>query len=217
MYMGMRDKDITSDLLLYEKHLAEMCLDAASQTDDQTLLRDLLSCLEECQMHRLQLFQAMNARGWYNPAFMDPQDILRSRQHLAQAQQEMQQTFSQLQGQMGMNTGMMAGTQAGLQTAQVGPVAGGFTQGGFTGGMGTTQPTFTTPQPAYAPATTGYGGQTGSYPGSQQAWNAAGGTTTQPAASGQAGLRATQQSGGVSLGLSSGPSLSGALDREDRD
>lgn len=96
----LTDKELVSDLLLSHKLLAHQCSDTESQTDDPALLRDLSQIGSDEQQIRLQIYLAMNQRGWYNPQLIDQSQI-------DQARSKFQATAAQFR-----NTSYAAGQQS---------------------------------------------------------------------------------------------------------
>lgn len=87
----MGDKEILTACLNSHKDLAHQYLEAANHTDDQQLLHALMSLCQEEQQARLQIYNAMHQRGWYNPAAIDQQQVQKLQQTMNQTRHELRQ------------------------------------------------------------------------------------------------------------------------------
>ncbi|HYG56892.1 MAG TPA: spore coat protein [Symbiobacteriaceae bacterium] len=92
------DRDLVTDCLVAEKALAHHYSTAVEHTDDGALMQTLMNLCADAQQNRLQIYQLMHRRGWYNPSQADPMTV-------AQSAQKFTQTHHQLQSQVGWNQG----------------------------------------------------------------------------------------------------------------
>lgn len=86
----LSDRDMLTDCLLTEKHLAQQYLAAADHIDDPALLQTIMNICTDEQQCRLNIYELMNHRGWYNPAQADAQTVSQSIQNFQQTQQQLQ-------------------------------------------------------------------------------------------------------------------------------
>ncbi|MBO8141178.1 MAG: spore coat protein [Firmicutes bacterium] len=89
MTQMLTDKEILTDCLVSQKRLAHDYLACADHTDDPQLLQVLMNLSAEEQQTRLQIFQAMQQRGWYNPQPISPQQVQQAQHNFSQAQQQL--------------------------------------------------------------------------------------------------------------------------------
>lgn len=86
----LSDKEILTDCLASQKHVARDYLACAEHVDDPQLLQVLMNLCAEEQHARLQIYQAMHQRGWYNPQPISPQQVQQAQQQFNQVRQQLQ-------------------------------------------------------------------------------------------------------------------------------
>lgn len=94
----LTDKEVLSLLLAQQKHLAEEYNHTASHTDDPQLLQTLTNLMADEHRTRLQIYQAMHQRGWYNPKSIDQNQIEQAKQKFSQTRQRLQSLVTQANG-----------------------------------------------------------------------------------------------------------------------
>jgi len=92
------DKEILTDCLVAQKNISHHYLMAADHSDDVNLLQTLMEICTDEQNIRLQIYQVMHQRGFYNPARADQQSV-------SQSVSKITQTLHHLQGQIGTQIG----------------------------------------------------------------------------------------------------------------
>jgi spore coat protein F len=95
----MKEKDVLGSALSSQKHISHAYHAACEHVDDPHLLRELCSLMEEEQELRLQVYQAMHQRGWYNPKTISNQQLQQAKQQFQQMQQQIQQSWPQFSAQ----------------------------------------------------------------------------------------------------------------------
>lgn len=86
----LSDRDILTDCLASQKHIAHDYLATADHADDPQLLNVLMNLCAEEHQTRLQIYQAMHQRGWYNPQSISPQQVQQAQQQFSQVRQRLQ-------------------------------------------------------------------------------------------------------------------------------
>lgn len=100
----LSDKEILTLLLLQQKVLAEEYNHTANHTDDPALLQTLTQINTEKQQNRLQIYQAMNQRGWYNPQPIDENQLNQAKQKFSQSRTKIQSITSSQPNRFGQQT-----------------------------------------------------------------------------------------------------------------
>lgn len=95
----LTDKDILSSALLSVKSMTHAYNEAASQTDDPQLVRELCEMISEEHNARMAIFEAMRQRGWYNPQLIDQQQLRQAQQRFGQMSQATTQSWTAPQPQ----------------------------------------------------------------------------------------------------------------------
>jgi len=86
----LSDRDILTDCLASQKHIAHDYLACANHADDPQLLNVLMNLCAEEHQTRLQIYQAMHQRGWYNPQPVAVQQVQQAQQQFNQVRQRLQ-------------------------------------------------------------------------------------------------------------------------------
>lgn len=95
----MTDKDVLGCALATIKHQAHLYHGLCEHTGNAQLLQEISNLLFEKQKQRLKIFQAMNARGWYNPQLIASDQLQQHKSRMVTVLQQLQQQVSGSQNQ----------------------------------------------------------------------------------------------------------------------
>lgn len=89
----LNDEQALNVAIAAQKHMAHLYNACAEHASDPQMLQELVSLLGEEQELRLQVYQAMNQRGWYNPQPISQQQLDQAKQSFQQKQQSLRQSL----------------------------------------------------------------------------------------------------------------------------
>lgn len=92
--MQISDRELLTSSLTAHKHQAEQYLSTADHSASPGFLQLLMDLCSQEQQSRLQVYHAMNQRGWYNPKSMDQQQMQQALQNFNQKRSELQQAVN---------------------------------------------------------------------------------------------------------------------------
>lgn len=86
----LSEKEIMHDLLASEKQVCSAYNVGITESSCNKLRKHLTNCLEDSQQIQMEIFEAMQRRGWYETKKAQPQDVQNAKTKFAQEQQQLQ-------------------------------------------------------------------------------------------------------------------------------
>jgi len=87
---GLSEKELMQDLLASEKQVCSAYNVGITESSCNNLRQHLTNCLNDTQEIQMEIFQAMNKRGWYQTKKAQPQDVQTAKTKYAQELQQLQ-------------------------------------------------------------------------------------------------------------------------------
>jgi spore coat protein CotF len=84
----LTDQDIAQCLLKDEKSICNMINSAILEAGNDNLRQDWVNCLQNSYRTQKKVFDAMNQKGWYQPAKADMQQLSQAQTQFANNQMQ---------------------------------------------------------------------------------------------------------------------------------
>ncbi len=86
---GMTEQEIMNDAISNEKHLINAYATFVAEATCQNLRNELTKIITETQQIQFELFNAMNARGWYNIKNAPMEEVQQTAQKYTQVKNQL--------------------------------------------------------------------------------------------------------------------------------
>lgn len=82
------DQDIAQTMLKDEKFMCNLINNSILEASNDNLRRDWSTCMQNTQQMQKKVFDAMNQKGWYQPAKADMQQISQAQNQFSSNQMQ---------------------------------------------------------------------------------------------------------------------------------